>query len=108
MITNERRRALVELRVETLERIQRYEAHQHQRRDALDKDLEEQASEIQSDDIVDLLENEAHAELTQIEKAISRIDAHVGKLCEVCGEVIDIHRLQALPYATRCNECAIP
>ncbi|WP_386083059.1 TraR/DksA family transcriptional regulator [Vreelandella sp. F11] len=108
MITNERRRALVELRIETLERIQRYEAHQHQRSGALDKDLEEQAPQIQSDDIVDLLDNEAHAELTQIEKAISRIDAHVGERCEVCGEVIDIHRLQALPYATRCNECATP
>lgn len=108
MISNDRRIQLVELRVELLERIQRYEAHQHHRSGALDKDLEEQALEIQSDDVVDLLENEARAELTQIEKALTRIDAHVGELCEVCGEVIDIHRLQALPYATRCSECAIP
>ncbi|CEP36827.1 MULTISPECIES: TraR/DksA family transcriptional regulator [unclassified Halomonas] len=108
MIANDRRIQLVELRVELLERIQRYEAHQHQRSGALDKDLEEQALEIQSDDVVDLLENEARAKLTQIEKALTRIDANVGELCEVCGGVIDIHRLQALPYATRCNECAIP
>ncbi len=108
MIANDRKEWLMDLRVEILERIQRYEAHQHHRSGALDKDLEEQALEIQSDDVVDLLGNEARAELTQIDKAISRIDAHLGEYCEVCGEVIDIHRLQALPYATRCNECAIP
>ncbi|MBT2774339.1 TraR/DksA C4-type zinc finger protein [Halomonas sp. ISL-60] len=108
MSANQRKTQLEQLREEVLERIQRYEAHQRHTRGALDKDLEEQALEIQGDDVVDLLDNEARAELAQIEKALSRIDTHVGDRCEVCGELIETQRFHALPYATRCNECAIP
>ncbi|KPQ26069.1 MAG: hypothetical protein HLUCCA13_03100 [Halomonas sp. HL-48] len=106
MIADDRRTQLEKLREEILERIQRYDMHQHHTHGALDKDLQEQALEIQSDDVVDLLDNEARAELAQIDKAVTRIDAKIGDYCEICGELIEIHCLNALPYATRCSECA--
>jgi len=44
-------------------------------------------------------------ELTQIEKAISRIKQGTYGLCEMCQTKIPIARLNALPYSTTCVEC---
>jgi DnaK suppressor protein len=46
-------------------------------------------------------------ELTEIESALTRLkDGTYGK-CEDCGKAIAAARLQALPYATYCIQCAI-
>lgn len=44
--------------------------------------------------------------LTQIQSAIRRIEQGVYGLCERCGQAINPERLQALPYATTCLNCA--
>lgn len=44
--------------------------------------------------------------LAQIESAVNRIEQGVYGLCERCGQVINPERLEALPYATRCVNCA--
>jgi RNA polymerase-binding protein DksA len=44
--------------------------------------------------------------LAQIEAAVSRIEQGVYGLCERCGQAINPERLEALPYATTCLNCA--
>ncbi|MBI3685743.1 MAG: TraR/DksA C4-type zinc finger protein [Actinobacteria bacterium] len=43
--------------------------------------------------------------LTQIERAIERIDGGTYGICEGCGKAIAKARLQAFPSATLCVEC---
>lgn len=52
-----------------------------------------------------LIENE-QATLEQIHDALSRLDKGTYGLCQECGELIAKPRLQALPYAAYCIECA--
>jgi DnaK suppressor protein len=44
--------------------------------------------------------------LAQIEAAVRRIEQGVYGLCERCGQAINPERLQVLPYATTCLDCA--
>jgi len=52
-----------------------------------------------------LIENE-QGTLDQIADALSRINAGTFGACEECGEPIAKPRLQAIPYARHCIECA--
>jgi RNA polymerase-binding transcription factor DksA len=104
----ERKQRLETLRDELVERIERYRDHKEQRAGPLDKDMEEQAIELQNDEVVDALEREAEDELRQVMHALARIAAGEGELCEVCEEPITADRLAALPFATLCRHCAEP
>lgn len=106
MDARDRRSRLEALRLELLERIGFYEAHQRRMSGALDKDMEEQAQEVENDEVVDLLDNEAREELAQVDRALARIAANVGDVCEICGDPIAPDRLEALPLTTRCVDCA--
>lgn len=44
--------------------------------------------------------------LAQIEAAVRRIEQGVYGMCERCGQAINPERLEALPYATTCLNCA--
>ncbi|WP_435007513.1 TraR/DksA family transcriptional regulator [Tundrisphaera lichenicola] len=52
-----------------------------------------------------LIENEQDT-LGQIREALVRVEAGSYGRCEECGEMIAKPRLQALPYARYCIECA--
>jgi DnaK suppressor protein len=52
-----------------------------------------------------LLGSERQA-LDQIEAAIARIDDGSYGQCEKCGRAIPKARLEAIPYAARCVQCA--
>lgn len=43
--------------------------------------------------------------LKKIEAAIEKIDNGIFGICEVCGQEIDIKRLEARPVTTMCIEC---
>ena len=69
--------------------------------DEVDAALDTTASEASSQ----LAEVESR-ELAEIENALTRLhDGTYGK-CEGCGKSIAAPRLQALPYATHCINCA--
>ncbi|SFU41092.1 TraR/DksA family transcriptional regulator [Halomonas korlensis] len=102
----DRKLVLENMRYDLMERLDRYRAHKQRKGGPLDKDMEEQAVEIQNDDVVDSLEKEAEDELRQVLHALERIDAGEGETCEVCEEPIAPARLEALPYTTLCRECA--
>lgn len=44
--------------------------------------------------------------LSQIEKALQRINDGTFGMCEECGARIPETRLNPIPYATRCLKCA--
>lgn len=44
--------------------------------------------------------------LAQIEAAVRRIEQGVYGMCERCGQIINPARLEVLPYATTCLNCA--
>jgi DnaK suppressor protein len=44
--------------------------------------------------------------LEQVEAAIERLQTGTYGLCQQCGHTIGMERLQAVPYAAHCIECA--
>jgi RNA polymerase-binding transcription factor DksA len=75
-------------------------------REPLDADFAEQATQMEGDEATVDLEQAAIVEAEQIKVAVSRIDAGSYGECESCGSEINPKRLQALPYATDCIDCA--
>jgi RNA polymerase-binding transcription factor DksA len=46
------------------------------------------------------------AEVAEIRTALERIENGTYGICVTCGDKINAKRLQALPYATQCINCA--
>lgn len=72
----------------------------------INPDFEEQAVDLQNNEVVDGIENHDLSELNLISKALSKINAGSFGDCEECGEVISQKRLDALPYAEKCIKCS--
>lgn len=72
----------------------------------LDADSEEQATQLENQEVLDSLANEATSEVAQINKALQRMDQGEYGVCTECGEEIDDRRLEARPFALRCIDCA--
>ncbi len=45
--------------------------------------------------------------IKKIEDAIERVEQGVFGICEVCGEMIDLKRLEARPVTTMCISCKV-
>jgi RNA polymerase-binding transcription factor len=52
------------------------------------------------------LEENSEQVLAEIDEALKRIDAGTYGICASCGQPIAEERLDALPWATRCIDCA--
>ena len=75
-------------------------------RTAPSADFEEQATETEGDQVLEGVEDSARIEAQQIHSALQRIaDGSYGE-CMTCGEPIGEQRLEALPYALQCINCA--
>jgi len=57
-------------------------------------------------EVRDGLDDEAAEELNQVNEALARLDAGEHGFCKSCGDEIGAMRLEALPYATLCIDCA--
>jgi len=69
-------------------------------------DWSEQAVERENDEVLVELVREGKEELKQIKLAFMRMDkGHYG-MCVTCGAAINPQRLNAMPMATLCVECA--
>ena len=62
--------------------------------------------ERQNDDVLLNLKNEAQYELELIANALKKIENDEYGTCEKCQNEISEARLDAIPYATMCKECA--
>lgn len=73
----------------------------------LDPDSAERAKQLEDQEVVDSLGNEAHEELAKVNAALGRLDSGGFGVCADCGGEISEERLQAYPYAEQCIDCAI-
>jgi len=66
--------------------------------------LDSTAADVQGDISLSLIQ--IHAEtLTRVDHALARLDAGQYGLCTECGDEISVQRLNALPFAVRCQAC---
>ncbi len=66
--------------------------------------LDSTAADVQGDIALSLIQ--MHAEtLTRVDHALGRLDAGQYGLCTECGDEISVQRLNALPFAVRCQSC---
>jgi RNA polymerase-binding transcription factor DksA len=72
----------------------------------LAKDFEDQATQVENDQVLDYLGNAAKIEIEQIRHAIARIDTGEYGNCERCGVIINPERLKAVPFTKMCIKCA--
>jgi DnaK suppressor protein len=69
-------------------------------------DSTEQAQERENDEVVDAIGNETTLSIRVILAALERIENGTYGDCDICGGTIGDARLQAIPEATRCVDCA--
>ena len=72
----------------------------------LHADSKERAKELEDQEVVDALGNEAREELAKVSDALERMDAGTYGLCCECSNAIGEKRLLAYPYADECIDCA--
>ncbi|MGE0710737.1 MAG: TraR/DksA family transcriptional regulator [Planctomycetota bacterium] len=99
------------------EQLERLLAHLERRSLAVDRDLrraadplstdeEDQAVEVQNDEVLVQLQQEGAGQVELVRSALARIDAGTYGTCADCGGQIAPGRLDALPYASVCIDCA--
>jgi len=92
--------------VELIDRRERVARHTRHRDEPLPPDFADQAVELGNAGTLVALDVELNREIRQIEHALRRIaDGSYGS-CARCGAAIGAARMQALPDASLCIECA--
>ncbi len=76
------------------------------RHEGMSADWSEQASERENDEVLESLGNSSEQELALIKLALQRIENGTYFLCEECGKDIPPARLELLPFAVYCVDCA--
>lgn len=69
-------------------------------------DSDDRATDLESHDALEGIENSRIQEINQIGEALKRIAEGTYGICAQCDVDIDPKRLKALPNATRCISCA--
>ncbi len=77
----------------------------NQKAPATSGDAADAAFESGSDEMASQLAELDSREITQIERALTRLRQGTYGLCESCADKIPVGRLNALPYTTLCIEC---
>ena len=72
----------------------------------ISKQFDEQSIERENDQVLVNLELEAKEELKAIETSLARIDGEHYDRCTECAETISDERLEAIPHALKCRNCA--
>jgi DnaK suppressor protein len=91
---------------ELIDRRDRVARHTRHRDEPLPPDFADQAVELGNAGTLVALDAELNREIRQIEQALRRIDEGSYGSCARCGAVISAARLNALPDASLCIECA--
>ncbi|MEO1277107.1 MAG: TraR/DksA family transcriptional regulator [Pseudomonadota bacterium] len=95
-----------ELLARRAELVQRLDSVEHDLDQPGNRDMDDQATEREDDEVLEGLGNAGLAELRKIEAALKRIEDGSYGICVNCGANISEARLTAVPYATRCRRCA--
>jgi len=51
------------------------------------------------------LERRLNDALAEVEHAINKYEAGIYNICDICGQPIELARLEALPHASLCLKC---
>ncbi|MCP4298953.1 MAG: TraR/DksA family transcriptional regulator [Gammaproteobacteria bacterium] len=103
--SNEALRAELEQKKQELtQRLERISANL---RRGYEADSKERAKQLEDNEVVDALGNEARAEIAKIAAALIRMDSGEFGTCTECGMPIEAGRIKAYPYADECIECAV-
>jgi len=97
------RKQLEARRVELNERVDKIKADITR---GLEADSKEQATQLENSEVLDALGNEGVVELQKVSIALQRMDEGTYGSCMSCGTEIDVRRLNARPYSSRCIGCA--
>lgn len=100
------KRLLLERRAGLEQRRERVERDVGHRNDPLVSDCSDQAIQRQNDQTLAAIGAAAELELAGIDAALERIEQGLYGACQACGEPIEPARLQAVPYAVLCADCA--
>ena len=103
---HELRNGLVDRHQDILRRVVAIEDDLRQTTRPRSTDWEEAAQEAENDEVLEQLDDQGRAELEQIETALRRFDEGNYGQCIDCEAEISLKRLQALPSALRCIDCA--
>ena len=93
-------------RARLLERVRGLDDNVHHRLEPLPADFAEQAVELENQEVMEALDEDARLELRRIHDALARLEEGTYGECTRCGEDINPERLAALPSATLCIRCA--
>jgi len=74
-------------------------------RETPNPDFEEQAVEMEDDEVLEELGQVALAEIALIDAALKRIENGAYGTCISCGNPISQARLDAVPHAAQCMDC---
>ena len=85
---------------------ERAEAAEEDLRHPLDADSSEQAVDLSDDEALAGVSQVLRREIADIRQALARMEDGSYGECAVCGQPIAEARLEALPTATRCINCA--
>lgn len=98
------------IKEQLLERRAYLDGKLHDYEDALDqqpsKDYEDRATEREDDEVLEGLGRTGLDEIHRIDAALARIDAGTYGVCAQCGNTIPAERLEAVPHAVLCAQCA--
>ena len=72
----------------------------------LTADLEDQAIDLEDDEVLEGLGAAAQKEVNLLKQALGRIEDGTYGICLECGDPISRDRLEAVLYAPLCKSCA--
>ena len=72
----------------------------------LEKDSQERSLQLENEEVLGALDAAGRKELLQIHGALQRLDEGTYGTCDRCKETISAGRLEALPSAEHCIQCA--
>jgi len=97
---------LLKLKAEYEKRIEGTSKHIHGKEEPVSADFAEQVVELENEDVIVQLDEEAKQELALVNRALRKIEDGSYGVCETCANDISEPRLEALPQATMCIKCA--
>ena len=104
--TDKARQVLLRLRDDYTQRHTALNKDLHHEESPVEKDFAEQATQMENEQVLHALDDEAKILLNHINLALKRIQDGEYGICTDCGEQIANDRLNALPYTPTCVSCA--
>jgi len=104
---NQARAEIARTREQLLQRLERIRVDATHRAAPLSADSPDRAQEQENDEVLDRLDRDTGVLLAQYHHALEHIDQGRYGICERCGFAIDARRLDAVPQATTCVDCAV-